>query len=128
MPPADYIANCKWLTEAEVEVYAAEYSRTGFTGALQGYRVRRGSDAKSIAEMQTFSGRTIDVPSQLYEMETAKLDHLRSAADYPPAVTALKCKAGHHVRQSDLTQGGSDCRREAFVIDLHPCFRAAQAS
>ena len=26
--------------------------------------MRRGSDPKSIAEMQTFSGRTIDVPSQ----------------------------------------------------------------
>src|SRR5499426_4110184 len=51
MPPADYIANCKWLTEPEVELYAAEYARTGFTGALQGYRVRRGSDARSIAEM-----------------------------------------------------------------------------
>ena len=61
---ADYIANCKWLTEAEVDVYATEYGRTGFTGALQGYRVRRGSDPKSIAEMHTFSGRTIDVPSQ----------------------------------------------------------------
>src|SRR6266545_1566659 len=64
MPPADYIANCKWLTEAEVGVYATEYGRTGFTGALQGYRVRRGSDPKSIAEMLTFSDRTIDVPSQ----------------------------------------------------------------
>ena len=64
MPPAEYIANCKWLTEAEVDVYATEYGRTGFTGALQGYRVRRGSDPRSIAEMHTFSGRTIDVPSQ----------------------------------------------------------------
>ena len=65
MPPADYIANCKWLTEAEVDVYATEYSRTGFIGALQGYRVRQGSDPKSIAEMQThFPGRAIDVPSQ----------------------------------------------------------------
>src|SRR6202167_5961108 len=63
MPPPDYIANCKWLTEHEVDVYATEYARTGFTGALQGYRVRRGSDPKSIAEMLTFSGRTIDVPS-----------------------------------------------------------------
>jgi len=36
MPPADYIANCKWLTEAEVAVYAAEYRRTGFTSAPQG--------------------------------------------------------------------------------------------
>src|SRR5215469_9552139 len=49
MPAADYIAQCKWLTEAEVEVYASEYGRTGFTGALEGYRVRRGSDPRSIA-------------------------------------------------------------------------------
>src|ERR1700681_1725740 len=64
MPPADYIAKCKWLTEPEVDVYATEYARTGFSGALQGYRVRRGSDPRSIAEMHTFSGRAIDVPSQ----------------------------------------------------------------
>ena len=63
MPLADYIASCKWLTEPEVEVYAGEYGRTGFTGALQGYRVRRGSDLRSLAETYTFSGRTIDVPS-----------------------------------------------------------------
>jgi len=63
MPSAAEIAACKWLTDAEVDVYVTEYSRTGFTGALQGYRVRRGGDPKSIAEMHTFSGRTIDVPS-----------------------------------------------------------------
>ena len=63
IPSAAEIAQCKWLTEAEVDVYATEYARTQFTGALQGYRVRRGSDPKSIAEMHTFSGRTIDVPS-----------------------------------------------------------------
>jgi pimeloyl-ACP methyl ester carboxylesterase len=63
MPSAAEIEACKWLTDHEVGVYATEYARTGFNGALQGYRVRRGSDPKSIAEMQTFSGRTIDVPS-----------------------------------------------------------------
>jgi len=63
MPSADYIAACTWLTEADVAVYASEYARTGFTGALQGYRVRRGSDPRSQAEMMTFTGRTIDVPS-----------------------------------------------------------------
>jgi pimeloyl-ACP methyl ester carboxylesterase len=63
MPSAAEIAACKWLTEAELEVYVTEYARTQFTGALQGYRVRRGSDPKSTAEMLTFSGRTIDVPS-----------------------------------------------------------------
>ena len=63
MPAAAEIAACKWLSEAEVDVYAGEYARTQFTGALQGYRVRRGTDQKSIAEMRTFAGRTIDVPS-----------------------------------------------------------------
>jgi pimeloyl-ACP methyl ester carboxylesterase len=63
MPSAAEIAACKWLTEAEVGVYATEYARTGFTGALQGYRVRRGTDPKTLAELRTFSGRTIDVPA-----------------------------------------------------------------
>ena len=64
MPSPAEIAACKWLTDEEVGVYVTEYSRTQFTGALQGYRVRRGTDPKSIAEMHTFAGRTIDVPSQ----------------------------------------------------------------
>jgi pimeloyl-ACP methyl ester carboxylesterase len=63
MPSPSEIAACRWLTEDEVDVYATEYARTEFTGALQGYRVRRGSDPKSLAEMRTFSGRSIDVPS-----------------------------------------------------------------
>ena len=75
MPSAAEIAACKWLTEAEVDVYATEYARTQFTGALQGYRVRRGSDPKSIAEMHTFSGRTIDVPSLLHRRQE-RLGHL----------------------------------------------------
>jgi pimeloyl-ACP methyl ester carboxylesterase len=63
MPTPAEIAAAKWLTDAEVDVYVTEYKRTGFNGALQGYRVRRGSDPKSQAELRTFSGRTIDVPS-----------------------------------------------------------------
>jgi len=63
MPTPAEIAAAKWLTDAEVDVYVTEYGRTGFNGALQGYRVRRGSDPKSQAELRTFSGRTIDVPS-----------------------------------------------------------------
>ena len=107
MPPADYIASCKWLTEAEVDVYATEYSRTGFTGALQGYRVRRGSDPKSIAEMHTFSGRTIDVPSQfiagksdwgVYQTPGA-VDKMRSSACTHMVGFHLLDGAGHWVQQ-----------------------------
>ncbi len=107
MPSADYIANCKWLTEAEVDVYATEYSRTGFTGALQGYRVRRGSDPRSVAEMQTFSGRTIDVPSQyiagksdwgVYQTPGA-VDKMRNSACTRMVGFHLVDGAGHWVQQ-----------------------------
>jgi pimeloyl-ACP methyl ester carboxylesterase len=61
MPSAAEIAACKWLPDHELEVYSAEYGRTGFQGGLQGYRV--GSSGRFTPELQTFSGRTIDVPS-----------------------------------------------------------------
>jgi pimeloyl-ACP methyl ester carboxylesterase len=107
MPSADYIANCKWLTEAEVDVYTSEYSRTGFNGALQGYRVRRGSDPRSIAEMQTFSGRAIDVPSQyiagksdwgVYQTPGA-VDKMRTSACTHMVGFHLVDGAGHWVQQ-----------------------------
>ena len=60
MPTAAEIASCKWLPDNELAVYTAEYERTGFQGGLQGYR-REGP--RFIADLQTFGGRTIDVPS-----------------------------------------------------------------
>jgi pimeloyl-ACP methyl ester carboxylesterase len=107
MPSADYIANCQWLLEAEVDVYATEYARTGFTGALQGYRVRRGSDPRSSAEMQTFAGRTIDVPSQfiagksdwgVYQTPGA-VDKMRNSACTRMVGFHLLDGAGHWVQQ-----------------------------
>jgi pimeloyl-ACP methyl ester carboxylesterase len=60
MPSAAEIAACKWLPDSELAVYTAEYERTGFQGGLQGYR-RVGP--RFTADLQTYSGRTIDVPS-----------------------------------------------------------------
>jgi pimeloyl-ACP methyl ester carboxylesterase len=60
MPTAAEIAACKWLSDDELAVYTAEYARTGFQGGLNGYR-RTGP--RFIADLQTFGGRTIDVPS-----------------------------------------------------------------
>lgn len=60
-PSAAEIQACTWLTEPELDVYAQEYDRTGFQGALQAYRVY--SDAALNAELRLFSGRSIDVPS-----------------------------------------------------------------
>ena len=66
MPETAYIKACKWLTEAECEVYGMEYTRSGWTGALHNYRHRRNNAyPPTLAEQLTFSGRTIDVPSQV---------------------------------------------------------------
>src|SRR5437870_1896522 len=112
MPSAAEIAACKWLTEPEVDVYATEYARTQFTGALQGYRVRRGSDPKSIAEMHTFSGRSIDVPSMfvggksdwgVYQTPGA-VDRMRNSACTRMVGFHLLDGAGHWVQQEQPEQ------------------------
>jgi pimeloyl-ACP methyl ester carboxylesterase len=112
MPSAAEIAACKWLTEAEVEVYATEYARTEFTGALQGYRVRRGSDPKSLADLRTFSGRTIDVPSMyvagrsdwgVYQTPGA-VDRMRTTACTRMVGFHLLEGAGHWVQQEQPEQ------------------------
>lgn len=61
MPSTAEIAACPWLTEEELAVYSAEYARTGFQGGLQWYRCR--TAGKFEAELEIYSGRTIDVPS-----------------------------------------------------------------
>jgi pimeloyl-ACP methyl ester carboxylesterase len=61
MPTAAEVAASKWLTDEDVDVFATEYARTGFQGALNNYR--RNADAKMRDELQAFSGRTIDVLS-----------------------------------------------------------------
>jgi pimeloyl-ACP methyl ester carboxylesterase len=61
MPSQAQIAACRWLPDSELRVYSSEYGRTGFQGGLQWYRSRTGG--KFDAELQLFSGRTIDVPS-----------------------------------------------------------------
>ena len=61
MPDAAAIAANKWLPDSELAFYSAEYARTGFQGGLQWYRC--GTSGAFNAELQTYSGRTIDVPS-----------------------------------------------------------------
>jgi pimeloyl-ACP methyl ester carboxylesterase len=112
MPSAAEIAACKWLTEAEVDVYASEYARTEFTGALQGYRVRRGSEPKTLAELRTFADRSIEVPSMfiggrsdwgVYQTPGA-VDRMRSTACTRMVGFHLVDGAGHWVQQEQPEQ------------------------
>src|SRR6202012_3316690 len=61
MPSAAEIAANTWLPDSDLAYYAAEYGRTGFQGGLQWYRT--GTTGIFNNELQTWSGRTIDVPS-----------------------------------------------------------------
>jgi pimeloyl-ACP methyl ester carboxylesterase len=61
MPSPAQIAANKWLPDDELAVYSIEYARNGFQGGLQWYRC--GTSGAFIAELETFSGRSIDVPS-----------------------------------------------------------------
>jgi pimeloyl-ACP methyl ester carboxylesterase len=61
MPSPAEIAASRWLPDSELAVYAEEYRRNGFQGGLNWYRSRTGGAFE--AELQLFSGRTIDVPS-----------------------------------------------------------------
>jgi pimeloyl-ACP methyl ester carboxylesterase len=124
MPTASEIAACRWLTDGEVGVYATEYARTEFTGALQGYRVRRGTDRKSLAEMATFAGRTIDVPSI----------YVAGASDwgtyqFPGAAEAMRGKALTRMRGFHLVEGAGHWVQEeqpARVVELLLAFLREQ--
>ncbi len=61
MPSAQAIADNQWLPDRELAFYAGEYERIGFQGGLQWYRC--GTAGEFTAELQTWSGRSIDVPS-----------------------------------------------------------------
>jgi pimeloyl-ACP methyl ester carboxylesterase len=61
MPDPTAIAANAWLPDRELSFYSAEYARTGFQGGLQWYRC--GTSGAFSAELETYSGRSIDVPS-----------------------------------------------------------------
>jgi pimeloyl-ACP methyl ester carboxylesterase len=61
MPSGENVAGCAWLPDVELAVYASEFQRTGFQAALNWYRC--GTEPAYNADLEVFSGRTIDVPS-----------------------------------------------------------------
>jgi pimeloyl-ACP methyl ester carboxylesterase len=60
-PSAAEIAACRWMTEADLQVYSQEFTRTGFQGGLNYYRVE--FDPALDGELDAIAGKTIDVPA-----------------------------------------------------------------
>lgn len=56
-PPSE----ASWLTDDDLSVYVQEYSRNGFQGALNWYRVLTDPAGKQ-KDVEVFAGRKIEVP------------------------------------------------------------------
>jgi pimeloyl-ACP methyl ester carboxylesterase len=104
MPSEEDVAASRWLTDEHLSVYADEFARTGFQGGLQWYRCLTG---KYVSELETFSGRTIDVPAcfiagksdwGVYQVPGA-LDSMETTACTQWRGTHLVDGAGHWVQQ-----------------------------
>ena len=105
MPSDTEIAACTWLSDDELRVYSAEYGRTGFQGGLQWYRCA--TSGRSSADLEVFSGWTIDVPS-CFISGKSDWEHYQKPGEFQKMQTSactrmLGCHfvegAGHWVQQ-----------------------------
>lgn len=60
-PSSAYVAACKWMTEADLNVYSQQFQKTGFQGGLNYYRIDGVFSPDS--GLNAYSGKTIDVPA-----------------------------------------------------------------
>jgi pimeloyl-ACP methyl ester carboxylesterase len=110
MPSASEIAACAWLPDDELKVYSAAFARTGFQGGLQWYRCMTGG--QNTSELQTFAGRTIDVPSCFIAGESdwgtyqkpGDFEHMQTKACTQMLGCYLVSGAGHWVQQEQPAQ------------------------
>ncbi len=109
-PSEAQIRDCRWLPDSELRIYSTEYARTGFQGGLQLYRIR--TSGRVEAEMQLFSGRTIDVPSAFIAgkqdwgvfQNPGAADRMRESACTRMLGFHLIDGAGHWVQQEQPEQ------------------------
>jgi pimeloyl-ACP methyl ester carboxylesterase len=98
MPSTEAIAANRWLPDRELAFYAGEYGRTGFQGGLQWYRC--GTSGDFTAELETWSGRSIDVPSSFI---SGKQDW--GIYQRPGAIEAMQTTACSDMRGMHLIDG-----------------------
>ncbi|MEM1435008.1 MAG: alpha/beta hydrolase [Pseudomonadota bacterium] len=103
--PALPDTRCDWLTDDELDVYCAEYARTGFQGGLNWYRCTH--DPVLRAELAMLAGRPLAMPCWFVSGASDWGNHQtpgalkrleeRAASDYRG--TQLIAGAGHWVQQ-----------------------------
>ena len=105
MPSAAQIASCRWLPEADLAVYSAEFARTGFQGGLNWYRCS--TQAEQVAALRPLAGRSIEVPAAFIAgrsdwgvyQKPGDFERMRSHAFRRMTGCHLVEHAGHWVQQ-----------------------------
>lgn len=104
-PSAAEADACRWMTRDDLDVYAAEYGRTGFQGGLNWYRGAQ--SPKNAAELRLYAGAKLSVPScfiggardwGVFQVPGA-LEAMETAACARYEGTVLVEGAGHWVQQ-----------------------------
>ena len=112
MPSAAQIEACKWMTEAEMAVYAEEFARNGFQGGLQWYRCA--TSGRNSTDLELFAGRRIEVPAGFIAgaadwgtyQRPGDLERMRDGLCSDYRGTRIVDGAGHWVQQE---QPGKVC-------------------
>jgi pimeloyl-ACP methyl ester carboxylesterase len=115
-------APCAWLPDDELAVYTAEYARNGFQGGLHWYRCI--VDARQMADLQMFAGRTIDVPACYVagsadwgiHQSPGAFERMQTTACTQWRGTHLLAGAGHWVQQEQ--PGATNERLLGFLDPL----------
>jgi pimeloyl-ACP methyl ester carboxylesterase len=121
-PGESETAQSAWLPDEELRMYGEEFTRTSFRGGLQWYR--NATDANSVAQLQAFAGRSIDVPCCFI---AGKSDW--GTYQSPGALQAMESSACSQFRGSHLVEGAGHWVQQeqpAAVSDLLVDFLARE--
>ncbi len=98
MPGPEAIDACRWMTEAEMAVYAAEYARTGLQGGLNHYRCATAPRFRR--DLSLWHGRRIEGPTLFL---AGRQDW--GWAQFPGALEAMETQATADHRGTRLIEG-----------------------
>ena len=110
MPSPTQVSRNTWLPEEALAIYTEEYGRTGFQGGLNGYRM--GASGIGRAEIQLYTGRTIDQPSMFISgasdwgtyQSPGSFERMQESACTDMRSVHLVESAGHWVQQEQAEE------------------------
>lgn len=98
MPSAQQVAACRWMTEADMAVYAEEYSRSGLQGGLNHYRCSTSPTFRR--DLSLWNGRQIEGPAMFI---AGRRDW--GWAQAPGALEAMEARACADFRGTRFIEG-----------------------